>query len=418
MSRESRLLGLSADRVLGPNGLLGPSLVWLEPSSGTVVALEGAQGRERSSLVALETGSRLVDLAGCTVVPGFVDVHVHGAAGVSVNGSDPSEVERSVVELASFSAAHGVTGLLATTVSDTPARLAATVEGVGRTVGRPTGGARVLGTHLEGPFISPTRSGAQDVRAVRPPDEGELGRLLDLGAGTVRLVTLAPELPGSEALVARALAAGALVALGHSEADYDTARRAFDAGATHVTHLFNAMEPLHHRRPGLVTAALLEPSVTLELVCDLRHVHPALVALVARLALDRTVLVSDSTAAGLPEGEHLVGQMRVRVGPSGASLAADDSVIAGSTLTMERAVGNFAASASLHLEEALRAASTVPATLLDRSGLVAPGAPPPSGAGVLRPGAPADLVVLGEDLEVVATVVGGEVVHDPAGALA
>ncbi|MGH9108970.1 MAG: N-acetylglucosamine-6-phosphate deacetylase [Acidimicrobiales bacterium] len=426
------LLGLAADHVATPDGRLEAGVVWVDVATGTVAAVTGGvvdhTDPGNTAAVAAPAGAgvhqaRIVHLGPRIISPGYVDLHVHGGDGRQVNGDDPTQVAEALDGLAAFHVTHGTTAMLATTVSDSPERLAATVAGIARATaasqvvagaspGAPRLG-RVAGCHLEGPFIAPERAGAQDSRAIRPPDRAELRRLLEIGDGTVRLVTLAPELPGADDLIADCLDAGAVVSLGHTGADYDTARRAFDAGAAHVTHLFNAMAPLHHRRPGLVTAALAEPAVTVELVCDLVHVHPAVVSLVARTASGRVALVTDaSPATGLPDGEHMLGRVVVRLGGARVALASDPAVLAGSALTMDRAVGNLVTAAAVMPADALAAATTVPARVVG---------PPSGGAaalGRIEPGAPADLVVLEPDLALAATIVGGAVVSDPGSLLA
>ncbi len=245
------------------------------------------------------------------------------------------------------------------------------------------------------------------------------------------MVTVAPELPGAELLMAEASAAGLLVAIGHTDADFDTAKRAFDAGARHVTHLFNAMAPIHHRRPGAVTAALLDERVTLEVIADLEHVHPGVLKLAARLAPGRLVAVSDAVAAaGLGTGVYQLGERDVSVAGGRVSLAADPATLAGSTLTLDRAISNLISAAGLPLEAAFAAASSVPGRAIARPASWPSGLP--DGLGRLVPGAPADVVVLGRaapgggaagsaagsghaQLEVVATLIGGQAVWDPRG---
>jgi N-acetylglucosamine-6-phosphate deacetylase len=413
------LLGLGAHRVARPDGTLEPGVVWIDVGAGTIAAVEArpAAGAATSPTAARP---RWVELGDRTVAPGFVDVHVHGGSGAQVNAASPGEVADALDRMARFHVRHGTTAFLATTVSDSPERLAATVEGVaqaaraGRSTDEGPGTARVLGSHLEGPFISPARAGAQDPGGIRLPDRAELNRLLELGAGTVKLVTIAPELPGAFELVADCLDAGASVSFGHTDCDYDTALRAIDAGVTHVTHLFNAMAPLHHRRPGPATAALLDPGVTLELVCDLHHVHPAVVELVAGIARSRLVLVTDAGgAAGLPPGRHLLGSREVVLEDTKVTLASDPGTLAGSVLTMDAAVANCVTAAGMPLPDALEAAS---ATALRAVG--PGGGAVGAGLGSLVPGAPADVVVLDSALVPVVTVVAAEVVYDPGGLLA
>ncbi len=390
---------LRAGRVLTPGGILEPGEIRVDPETGVVTSL-GPPGRDR--------GAR--DLGGRLVAPGFVDVHVHGGGGADVNGEDPTALADSLDRLSSFHAAHGTTTMLATTVSDSPGRLAASLTAIAAATRRPLPGARIAGAHLEGPFLARARRGAQDPAAVRNPDPGELDRLLELASGSLAMVTLAPELPGAGQLIGRLRAEGVVVALGHSDADFETAEAAFEAGARHVTHLFNAMAPLHHRRPGLVGAALSREDVTLELVADLHHVHPAVLALVARIAPGRIVAVTDCTpAAGLPPGRHRLGRLEVVLERDRVELAGEPGTLAGSVLTMDRAVANLVSHAGLALEAALGAATAVPGRLLARAGRTA--------VGELAVGGPADLVVLGPDLGVAATMVAGRPVHDPAGLL-
>lgn len=416
-SRGPGRLGVAAARVSLPGGRIGAATVWVDRRSGCIGAVDATDTGPPSPAPGSVSGAApvtgavtgpVIDLGPRILAAGFVDVHVHGGAGAQVNGGSEDEVARSVAQMAAFHASHGTTALLATTVTDTPARLEATVTGVARAA-RDAGvrGARVLGSHLEGPFIAAGRAGAQDPSHIRLPDRRELNRLLELGEGTVRLVTLAPELPGADGLIADCLAAGAAVALGHTDADFDTAQRAFAAGATHVTHLWNAMAPLHHRRPGLVGAALANDAVTVELVCDLHHVHPAVVALTSALAPGRTVLVTDAiAAAGAAPGRYALGTVSVDVESDRAVLAGNAATLAGSVLTMDGAVRNATGPVGLEVDEALAAASSVPASV--PGGVL-------EGLGALVAGAPADLVVLEPTLVVTATLVGGVPVWDPHG---
>lgn len=406
------LLGLAADRVVWPDGELEAGVVWIDPGPGTIADV--VRGRLGPAGTRPEdVPVRLVELGDRMIAPGFVDIHVHGGAGRQVNGDSPTEVAENVAAIAAFHARHGTTSLLATTVADSPERLAASVSGVARAVrDGPGGGARVLGCNLEGPFISPGRAGAQDPASIRPPDVAELCRLLELGDGTVRIVTLAPEVDGAAEVIGECVDQNVTVSLGHTDADFDCSREAFDRGATHVTHLFDAMGPFHHRRPGLVAAALLDPRVTLELICDLHHVHAGAVALAARTAPGRIVLVTDSTgAAGMPSGPYRLGGLDVELTATRVVLASDHSTLAGSVLTMERAVRNFVHAAGVPLVDALSAACALPATLA----MATAGHGPAVAQGVLEAGELADLVVIDPHFEVVGTIVGGSVVFDPGG---
>jgi N-acetylglucosamine-6-phosphate deacetylase len=375
----------------------------------------------------------VIDLGEVTVAPGFVDVHVHGGGGAQVNCATRQEVEDAVRAMARFHATHGTTSLVATTVSDEPSALRVAVEGVAAVAagdgrGRQNGhapppasagdgdgdGSRtspvpaaVLGSHLEGPWIAPSRAGAQSPAAIRPPSVAELEELLALGQGTVRMVTIAPELQGAKDLIVVARAAGVVVSIGHTDADFETAVSAFDTGARHATHLFNAMAPIHHRQPGPVAAALADNRVTLEIIADGVHIHPALIALVARLAPERLVLVTDAIGAtGTAPGRHWLGPLEVLVSDGRAVLANQEETVAGSVLTMDRAVALTVQVAQVPLLTALRAASLHPADTLGETA-----------KGRLRPGADADMVVLGRDLGLLATIIGGRVAADPGGVL-
>lgn len=309
-----------------------------------------------------------VDVLDAAVLsPGFVDLHVHALDGAGTIG------QPDLPGLSAALAKRGVTSFLATTVAAPVEELLPLLAPV------PVTGARCAGVHLEGPWLSPTHLGAQSPGGVAAPSVADLERLL--AAGPPRLLTIAPELPGADAVIARAAEAGVIVALGHSGATFDQAAAAVAMGARHVTHCYNAMSGLHHREPGLVGAALDLPDVTVELIADGVHVHPAAARLVWRACgADRVCLVSDAVDLGLP------GTDAVRL---------DDGTLAGSRMGLDQAVRNVVAW-GVPLADALTMASVTPARVL--------GVPP------LEAGAPADLVLLDDDLQVLGTLVGGTVV--------
>jgi N-acetylglucosamine-6-phosphate deacetylase len=322
------------------------------------------------------------------VLPGFVDVHVHGGGGHdTMDGAD------GIRGLARFHARSGTTALCPTTVTASESELVRVLAGLEPLVREPAAGrARVLGAHLEGPFVSERRLGAQP-RLARAPDLALLGRLLE--AGPVAIVTLAPELPGALDLVSVLAHRGVRASLGHSNADFAAGVAAFGRGARGATHLLNAMSGLHHRTPGLAAAALETRDAFLEVILDGHHVHDAMFRLVHRAALGALVLVTDAIrATGLGDGESELGGQRVTVRGGRATL--EDGTLAGSVLTLDVALRN-AVSAGIPLEVAATLVSRNPADYLGRSDL-----------GRLAPGARGDIVVLDRELRIERVVVGGE----------
>ncbi|MBX5470688.1 MAG: N-acetylglucosamine-6-phosphate deacetylase [Thermoleophilaceae bacterium] len=330
-------------------------------------------------------------------VPGFVDVHVNGFGGVDFLTAGPDELRRAAVALA----ATGVVAFQPTFVSAPPPDLRAALDTIRALEGAP--GAQSLGVHLEGPFISPRWAGAHDPSSLLAPDPRLARELCD--AGPVATVTLAPELPGGLELVELLAGRGVTVSLGHSDADAATAHAAFDRGARAITHIHNAHRRWAPRDPGLAGAALVRSDVTVQAILDGVHLAPETAFATYLAARERFCLVTDAIeAAGLGPGEYRLGGRRLLVDGTSARLA--DGTLAGSILTIDAAVRRLV-DAGAPLAEAVRAASGTPARLLRRADL-----------GVLRPGMPANVAVLDEDLRVLRTLVRGVEVHaaaDPPG---
>lgn len=326
------------------------------------------------------------EFADAAVVPGFIDMHVHGGGGASYTAGAVAEV----LQAMEFHRCHGTTTTLASLVTAAPSDLHAQV----RILTQLTRHGVLGGIHLEGPWLSSARCGAHDPTLMRSPDPAEIDRLLAAADGAIRMVTLAPELPGGMAAIAQLVAAGVVVAVGHTNADYDQARQAVDAGATVGTHVFNAMPPLHHRDPGPALALLEDPRVTVELIADGVHVHPALIRqIIAAVGPDRTALITDAVAAaGLPDGSFRLGTVTVDVVEQVARVRGQ-STIAGSTATMDRI---FRTAAGGGLLDAARMTATTPARTLGLDDV-----------GSLRPGNKADLVVLAPDMTVSQVMSGG-----------
>jgi N-acetylglucosamine-6-phosphate deacetylase len=344
-------------------------------------------------------GRRRLDASGCLVLPGFVDVHVHGAAGHDTMDLTMDAGVDGLRPMAQFYARHGVTSFLATTMTASAEATLAAVRGVAAAMGKTNGGARPLGIHLEGPFLSPRFPGAQRADHIRPPDLAEFRRLVE--AGPVRMITLAPEQPGAPELIAEARRRGIVVVMGHTAATYEQAEEGVNLGVSQATHTYNAMTGLHHRQPGTLGAVLSDDRVFAQLIADNIHVHPAAMKVLARCkGAQRTVLITDAMrAAGLAPGVYDLGGQRVTVRNGQCRL--DDGTLAGSVLTMERALANFVQASGWSLAEAWAASSRTPAASIGLDGEL----------GSIAPGYRADLVLFDNELEVVATLVGGKVVY-------
>jgi N-acetylglucosamine-6-phosphate deacetylase len=354
---------------------------WLEISGPQILACgEGAPPRPAD-----------LDFSNSLVVPGFIDMHVHGGGGASY--TEPRDVARA----AEFHLRHGTTTTLASLVTAAPAELIAGV----RALAAATQLGTVAGIHLEGPWLSPARCGAHDRTRMREPDPAEIDAVLAAGGGAIRMVTLAPELPGCDEAIRRFLDADIVVALGHTNATYEQTQHAVDLGATVGTHLFNAMPPLDHRVPGPALALLQEPRVTVELIADGVHVHPEMVHAVIQFAgAHRVAVVTDATAAaGQGDGAYWLGAVPIDV-ESGVARVRGTSTIAGSTATMDRLfrmVAGFGEDRDAALVAAVRMTSATPARALGLDSV-----------GELRPGYDANLVVLDHDLRVSAVIFHGD----------
>jgi N-acetylglucosamine-6-phosphate deacetylase len=285
----------------------------------------------------------------------YTDIHCHGGGGHAFGDS----VEGTLAALAAHRA-HGTSRVVASLVSEPFERTARAMSVIREAIGV---GAGILGVHLEGPFLSPARKGAHDPMALALPTADAVEALLAAAGGIIRQITIAPELPHALDAISRFVEAGVVVAVGHCEADAEMAREAFDRGATLVTHAFNAMHGISGRAPGVVGAALADERVTLEVIADGIHVDPALIAALFRAAPGRVVLVTDAMAAAVaPEGRYLLGGLDVDVANGRAVIAGTDT-LAGSTLTMDRAI-EVCVAAGVPVTEALAAATTVPAAVL------------------------------------------------------
>lgn len=353
--REARTTLVRAARLVDVTGSVDDGWVLVV---GDTIAAVGA-GREAPA------ADEVVDLGDASLVPGFVDLHGHGGA------TEAYEDESFAGSLA-VHRAHGTTrsvlSLVANPLPDLVASLVR-VRGVMRT------DPLVLGVHLEGPFLSPHNKGAHNEDFLVPPTPAAVDALLEAGEGVLRQVTIAPELPGAVDAVRRFVAAGVTVAVGHTVGTHEQARAAFDAGATLLTHAFNAMPGLHHRRPGPIGAAVEDDRVTLELILDGVHVHPAAARALFGAAPGRVALITDAMgAAGAADGDYRLGSLAVTVS-DGIALVAGTDTIAGSTLTQDVALRNAVTLTGRSLPQAVASLTSIPAAALglgDRFGRIAP----------------------------------------------
>ncbi len=337
----------------------------------------------------------IIDAQGGLVAPGLIDVHMHGSAGSELMDG----TEEALRTMARFLVKSGTVGFLPSTVTAMEERTQAVAELVAGYTGADDE-AEVLGIHLEGPYINERYKGAQYGPAIRQPDLDELAKLHGILGGKLRLVTLAPEIPGSLGAVAWLKERGVSASIGHSDATYEQALAGFEAGITHATHTYNGMRGLHHREPGVLGAILATPGIWAELVADLVHVHAGAIKVMVRsVGTKSIVLITDAIqATGLPDGEYVLGDQPIFVKDGAARLA--EGNLAGSTLTMLRAVRNMIHEIGVPIPEAFRMASHNPAQsikLEDR--------------GWIREGNRADFVILTDNYEVQKTIIAGKVAY-------
>ena len=311
------------------------------------------------ALIAESSGDDTVlDAAGCCVIPGLVDVHFHGCVGEDFSDATPDGLQK----IADFELSQGVAYLCPAGMTLPEDQLTAICRNTAAHRKKNAGGAEVVGAHLEGPFLCMAKKGAQNGDYLHDPDISMLKRLQDAAEGCVKLVTLAPEQPGSVPFIRAAKEMGIHVSVGHTVADYETALAAFEAGADHATHLYNAMPPLAHRDPGVIGAAWEVPSVKPELICDGIHIHPAVVRLTFGLfGKERMILISDSLrATGMPDGEYPFGGQMIEVHGNRATMLGHPETLAGSVTTLMGCLRQ-AVAFGIPMEDAVRACTYNPA---------------------------------------------------------
>jgi N-acetylglucosamine-6-phosphate deacetylase len=358
---------LTAERLWDGNGLIDRPMVVIE--DGRIASIASRAAKDAPG------NARVLDFPGATLGPAFFDVHIHGAKGHDVMEASAE----ALAAMGSFLAQHGTGSFLATTVTAPLDATLRSLSGLAKLLAQPpvAGQARPIGIHLEGPFLSHTRRGVQPPEHLLAPDIATFDRLFEAAEGHVRLMTLAPELPGAVELTAHATARGVKVSLGHSDATAAETRAAIKAGAISATHTFNAMRPLDHREPGILGTVLTCDALYAEMICDGIHTAPEMVKLWWRAkGPERAILVTDAmSATGMPDGTYQLGDFAVQVA-NGRAMAR--GVLAGSVLTLDRALTNFMAFTGALLKQALRLLTVNPAAMTglgDQAGSVAVGMP-------------------------------------------
>jgi N-acetylglucosamine-6-phosphate deacetylase len=379
-----------ASRILTPQEELLDTVIIVEDGRITAIG--------HRDEVKIPEGAKDYVASGMTVVPGFVDVHIHGAGGHDVMEATPAALDC----ITSTVARHGTTSILATTVTASVDETCKSLEGIAqyiRSHEQPenTGlAAEILGIHLEGPFISKARRGVHPPDSIARPSIETLDKFRAASDGLIRILTVAPEIPGALDLIRAAVANGIVAAIGHTDADYEQTRAAIQAGARHAVHFYNAMRPFSHRDPGVIGAILTEPDVTAEIIADGIHVAgPAIQVLLGTKGFDTVLLASDATAAtGMRDGNFRLGNIEVTV--KDGVCRNSEGKLAGSTLTLDRAL-RYIVALGVPLIDALRMATILPARRLGLAGK----------KGIIAIGADADLVVLTPDLRVAGVMTRG-----------
>src|ERR1700678_3105069 len=379
------------ERIFTPQPEIRDGVVIIE---GSRISAVGARNE-----IAVPAEATRIEARGITLVPGFVDVHVHGAGGHDVMEAEAAALDKITATVARF----GTTSIVATTVTAPIEATCHSLEGIAAyirahesTADNARFGADILGIHLEGPFINPERRGVHPTASILAPSVESFEKFRAAAGNLIKLITIAPEMPGALKLIAAAVADGVVVGLGHTDADYAQARAAIQAGARHAVHVYNAMRPFTHRDPGVISAVLTDADVTAEIIADGVHVAgPAIQVLLGTKGFDTVLLVSDGTAAtGMRDGTFKLGGFEVQV--RDGVVRNSEGKLAGSTLTIDRAI-RYLVELGVPMVDAIRMATILPARRLGLAGK----------KGIIAVGADADLVVLTPDLHVAGVMTRG-----------
>ena len=343
------------------------------------------------------TGAKVIEGKDKFIVPGYIDIHVHGGGGSDVMDGDYEAINQIAIAHSHF----GTTSFLPTTMTMSKDKIIRSLRSICEAVKKGTAGAEILGIHMEGPYINPEKKGAQKEEDIKKISIEEFLEFNQASGNLIRLVTIAPEMPGAIGLIKYLYKQGIIASVGHTNATYVQTQAGIQAGLSHVTHTFNAMRELHHREPGVVGAALTSPELTVEIIADGVHIHPIVLKILTKIKDgEKIVLITDAMrAAGLKEGTYDLGGQEVIVTKGQARLK--DGTLAGSVLTMDKAVKNMVNKIGIQLPKAIQMASYNPAKSIGID----------DKKGSLEPGKDADIVILNKNLETELTIVAGKIVY-------
>jgi len=369
--------------------------------SGKAIIVEKGRIREivnkEELSTAILTGAEVIEGKDKFIAPGYIDIHVHGGGGSDVMDGDYEAINQIAIAHSHF----GTTSFLPTTMTMSKDKIIRSLRSICEAVKKGTAGAEILGIHMEGPYINPEKKGAQKEDDIKKISIEEFLEFNQASGNLIRLVTIAPEMPGAIGLIKYLYKQGIITSVGHSNATYAQVQAGIQAGLSHVTHTFNAMRGLHHREPGVVGAALTSPELTVEIIVDGIHIHPIVLKVLTKIKEgEKVVLITDAMrAAGLKEGTYDLGGQEVIVTKGQARLK--DETLAGSVLTMDKAVKNMVNKIGIQLPKAIQMASFNPAKSIGIE----------NKKGSLEPGKDADIVILNKNLETELTIVAGKIVY-------
>jgi len=377
--------------IITPFQLLENKAIFIE--NGEIIEIKDERKIDTATLGETE----IIEAQGKFVVPGYIDIHIHGGGGSDVMDGDWETINQIAITHSCF----GTTSFLPTTMTMSKNKIIKSLQGICKAAKKGTAGAEILGVNLEGPYINSEKKGAQKEEDIRLPSIEEFIQFQQTSGDLIRLITLAPEIPGAINFIKYLDKQGIIVSVGHSNATYAQVQAAINAGLSHVTHTFNAMRGLHHREPGVVGAALSSPELTVEMIADGIHIHPVVMKILIQVKeIEKIVLITDAMrAAGMSEGIYELGGQEVTVDKGQARLK--DGTLAGSILTMDKAVKNLVNKIGISLPKAIQMASYNPAKSVGVE----------NKKGSLELGKDADIVILNKKLEVELTMVAGKVVY-------